>query len=144
MKKKFRLLTAALLLIAFGSLIPFIWRKTMTSKPVYRLKEPMLIATPKGAPYYMIPPGTVLHFQHGFDEGHQLYTIEIIAMGKLPADQISESDAEATWLDPIDADDVSRILQQYPLPKDELVRILKAKKMTRDDLAQIVREWKED
>jgi NACalpha-BTF3-like transcription factor len=65
-------------------------------------------------------------------------------MGKFPADKISEKEAEATWLDPIPEDDVSRILQQYPLPKDELVRILKAKKMTRDDLAQIVREWKDD
>jgi hypothetical protein len=144
MKRKFFLLTAAVLLIAFGSLIPFILRETMSSKPVYRLNEPMLIATPKGAPYYMIPAGTALHFQQGFDEGHQLYTIEVLAMGKLPADQISEKEVEATWLDPIDADDVSKILQQYPLPKDDLVRILKAKKMTRDDLAQIVREWKDD
>jgi hypothetical protein len=143
MKRKSLLLTAAVLLIAFGSLIPFILRKAMSSKPVYRLNEPMLIATPKGAPYYMIPAGTALHFQHGFDEGHQLYTIEVLAMGKLPADQIAEKEVETTWLDPIDADDVSKILHQYPLPKDDLVRILKAKKMTRDDLAQIVREWKD-
>lgn len=144
MKKKFALLSGAILLIAFGSLIPFIARITMASKPVYRLKEPMLIATPKGAPYYMIPSGTALHFQQGFDEGHQLYTIDVFAMGKLPADQISEKEVESTWLDPIDADDVSMILQQYPLTKDDLVRILKARKMTRDDLAQIVREWKDD
>ena len=144
MKKKLIYLIAAVVLIVFGSLIQFILSKTMTSKSIYRLNEPMLIATPKGAPYYMIPAGTALHFQQGFDEGHQLYTIEVLAMGKLPADKISEKEVEATWLDPISADDVSRVLQQYPLSKDELVRILKAKKMTRDDLAQIVREWKDD
>lgn len=144
MKTKFIYLIAAVLLVAFGSFIPFILSKTMTKKTIYRLNEPMLIATPSGAPYYMIPAGTVLHFQHGFEEGHQLYTIEVLAKGKLPADQISEKEIEKTWLDPIAPDDVSRILQQYPLSKDELVRILKSKKMTRDELAQIVREWKDD
>jgi hypothetical protein len=144
MKAKYPPLATAVVLIAFGSLLPFILSKTMTNKPIYRLNEPMLIATPKGAPYFMIPAGTALHFQQGFDEGHQLYTIEVLAMGKLPADKISEKEVEATWLDPISADDVPRILEQYPLPKDELVRILKAKKMTRDELAQIVREWKDD
>lgn len=144
MKKKISLLAAAVLLLAFGSLIPFILRKTMTDKTMYRLKEPMLIATPKGEPYYMIPTGTVLRFQQGFAEGHQLYTIEVLAKGKLPAEKISEKEAQASWLDPIYADDVSRILGQYPLSKDDLVRILKGKKMTRDDLAQIVREWKDE
>lgn len=144
MKKSISIFAAALLLIAFGSLIPFIMRKTMIDKPIYRLKEPMLLATPQGEPYYMVPNGTVLHFQKGFAEGHQLYTIEVLAKGKLPAEQISEKEVEASWLDPIDADDVSRILQQYPLSKDDLVRILKGRKMTRDDLAQIVREWKDD
>lgn len=144
MKKKFSLFAGALLLIAFGSLIPFIVRKTMNDKPIYRLKEPMLIATLKGEPYYMIPTGTVLRFQEGFAEGHQLYTIDVLAKGKLPVERIPEKDIEASWLDPIDADDVSRILQQYPLSKDDLVRILRGRKMTRDDLAQIVREWKDD
>lgn len=144
MKKKPTFLTTAAILIVIGSSIPYILNKIMTSKSIYRLTEPMLIATPKGAPYYMIPAGTALHFQRGFDEGHQLYTIEVLAKGKLPADRITEKDVEATWLDPIAADDVSRILQQYPLSKEELIRILKAKKLTRDDLAQIVREWKDD
>ena len=144
MKTKFGYPIAAVLLVALGSSIPFILSKTMTKKSVYRLNEPMLIATPDGAPYYMIPAGTVLHFQHGFEEGHQLYTIEVLTKGKLPADLISEKEIEKTWLDPIAPDDIPRILQQYPLPKDELVKILKAKKMTRDDLAQIVREWKDD
>lgn len=116
----------------------------MENKPVYKLKEPMLIATSKGEPYYMIPAQTVLHYQEGFAEGHQLYTIEVLAKG-LPADQVvAGSPLESTWLYPIDADDVSKILQQYPVSKDDLVRILKARKMTRDDLAQIVREWKDD
>lgn len=145
MKRKFSNLTAAVTLVAFGSFILFILNKTVTSRSIYRLNEPMLIATPKGAPYYMIPAGTALHFQYGFSEGHQLYTIKIFAKGELPATEISaDTSVESTWLYPIDADDVPTILHQYPLSKDDLVRILKARKMTRDDLAQIVREWKDD
>jgi hypothetical protein len=144
MKKKISLAAAAVLLIALGSLIPFAWRMTMESKPTYRLREPMLIATSKGEPYYMIPAQTVLHYKEGFAEGHQLYTIDVLAKG-LPADQVAAgAPVESTWLYPIDAEDVSKILQQYPLSRDDLVRILKARKMTRDDLAQIVRDWKDD
>jgi hypothetical protein len=144
MKKKLRLLSVAILLMAFGGLIPFIWRKTMENNNAYRLSEPMRITSGKGAPYYMIPAGTVLHYQHGFAEGHQLFTIEVYAKG-IPAEKISpDIPVESTWLFPIDAEDVPKLLQHYPLSKDDLVRILRAKKMTRDDLAQIVRDWKDD
>jgi hypothetical protein len=48
----------------------------------------------------MIPTGSVLHFPQGFDEGHQLYTIEVLAMGKLSAEQISSSNSERKKNDP--------------------------------------------
>lgn len=117
----------------------------MENKTLYRLDEPMLISSSKGESYYMIPTNTVLRFQQGFAEGHQLYTIQVFLKGKLPATQISsETPIESSWLYPIDADDVATILHQYPLSKDDLVRILKSRKMTRDELAQIVRDWKDD
>lgn len=144
MNAKFKLVTAAMLLIALGSLFPFVWRMTMEPKPLYRLREPMLIATNKGEPYYMIPARTILRYQTAFAEGHQLYTIDVYAKG-LSADQlVAGSSVGLTWLYPIDAEDVSKILEQYPLSKDELVRILKARKMKRADLARLVREWKDD
>lgn len=117
----------------------------MNNDVLYRLNVPMLISTSGGEPYYMVPPNTVLRFKQGFAEGHQRYTIDVFAKGALPADKIpAGSTVESTWLYPIGADDVSKILHQYPLSKDDLKRILKANNMSRDDLAQIVREWKED
>lgn len=145
MKKTIALLTGASLLIIAGTLSSSFWKKTMDTKTSYRLKEPMLISTSKSEPYYMIPTNTVLHFQKGFAEGHQLYTIEVFFKGQLPADQLSlQVPIESTWLYQLDSDDVSKMLHQYPLSKTDLVQILKARKMTRDDLAQIVREWKDD
>jgi hypothetical protein len=147
MMSKKRLIATGLLLLlmAVGVFIVNYWNKTMENKSLYRLNEPMLISSSKGEPYYMIPTNTVLHFQQGFAEGHQLYTIQVFSKGKLPATQISaETPTESSWLYPIDADDVSAILNQYPLSKDDLIRILKARKMTRDELAQIVRDWKDD
>lgn len=117
----------------------------MSSKSAYRLKEPMLISTDKNAPYYMIPAGTVLHFERAFDEGHQLYSMEVFVDGGLPAEKVADpSRSDATWIYPISADGVEKILSNYPLTKDDLVRILKARKITRDELAEIVRNWKED
>jgi hypothetical protein len=144
MKIKERVLIAALLLVISGSVI-LNYRKTMDKQTLYRLDEPMLISSSKGESYYMLPTNTVLHFQQGFAEGHQLYFIEVFAKGKLPATQISSDvPMESTWIYPIDPEDVSKILSQDPLSKDDLIRILKARRMTRDDLAQIVREWKDD
>lgn len=117
----------------------------MDTKPSYRLKEPMLISNSSGAPYYMIPKDTVLHFEKGFAEGHQLYKIDVFFKGELPANQLAaDATSESTWLYPLDADDIQKILHQYPLSKEDLVQILKTRKMTRDDLAQIVRDWKDD
>jgi hypothetical protein len=145
MKSKERLIVSGLLLIVAGVFIGYYWSKTMENKNLYRLDEPMLISSSKGEAYYMIPKNTVLRFQQGFAEGHQLYTIQVFSKGKLPATQISaEAPVESSWLYPIDADDVAKILNQYPLSKDDLIRILKTRKMTRDELAQIVREWKDD
>ncbi|MBZ2210124.1 hypothetical protein [Massilia soli] len=135
-------MTTILIAVTFSL---FIWKKTMDTKTLYRLNEPMLIANENGSPYYMIPAKTVLRLQKGFAEGHQLYTIEVLYKGKLPADVLpSDASGESTWLYQIDSDDVSKVLTQYPLSKEDLVQILKARKMTRDDLAQIVREWKDD
>lgn len=145
MKFQKRVIVSALLLVISGSLILNYWKKTMDNQTLYRLDEPMLISSSKGESYYMLPPNTVLHFQQGFAEGHQLYTVQVFAKGRLPATQISASaPVESTWIYPIDAEDVSKILGQYPLSKNDLVQILKARKMTREDLAQIVREWKDD
>lgn len=145
MKKKIVSFTVASLIFIAGVLTPFLWKITMDTKPSYRLKEPMLISNSSGAPYYMIPANTVLHFEKGFAEGHQLYKIDVFFKGELSADQLPpETASESTWLYSIDADDVQKVLQQYPLSKEDLVQIMKARKMTRDDLAQIVRDWKDE
>lgn len=145
MKKSKLLIVTALLLIISGSFILNYRRKTMDNQALYKLDEPMLISSSKGESYYMLPTNTVLHFQQGLAEGHQLYTIQVFSKGKLPATQIAaNASMESTWIYPIDAEDIPKILSQYPLSKDDLVRILKARKMTCDDLAQIAREWKDN
>lgn len=145
MKNRVKVIGFIFVPIVVTALCLFTWKKTMDAKPSYRLNEPMLIAVSTGAPYYMIPANTVLHFKKGFDEGHELYTIDVFFKGTLPADKLSGSaHTQSTWLYQIDADSVSTVLKQYPLSKDDLVRILKARKMTREELAQIVRDWKDE
>lgn len=117
----------------------------MDTNAAFRLKEPMLISSSGGEPYYMVPANTVLRFQRGFAEGHQLYSIDVFVKGELSADRIGkDASIESTWLYRIDADDVAKIMSEYPLTKDDLVRILKARKMNRDELAQIVRDWRDE
>lgn len=145
MRKAIALFTGAALIFIFGILGPFFLKRITATQVSYQLKEPMLISSSVGTPYYMIPKNTVLHFEKGFAEGHQLYKIEVFFKGKLPADQLApDAASESTWLYPLDADDIPKVLHQYPLSKEDLVQIMKARKITRDDLAQIVRDWKDD
>lgn len=145
MKSKERLIAAGLLFLAIGFFAIYHWNKIRENKTLYRLDEPMLTSSTNGKSYYMIPPNTVLRFQQGFPEGHQLYTIHVFSKGKLPATQISaETPVESTWLYPIDADDASTILHKYPLSKADLIQMLKTRKITRDELAQIARDWTDD
>jgi hypothetical protein len=141
-KKGMIFVSAILLMLVFFILN---WKKIMPNQTLYQLDEPMLISSNKGESYYMLPKNTVLHLEQSFAEGHQLYAINVFSKGKLPATQIREdASIESTWIYPMDAEDVSKILQQYPLSKSDLIQILKARKMTRDDLAQIVRDWKDE
>jgi hypothetical protein len=145
MKKASALVSAALLLLIVGLLGPSFFKKMTTARPSYQLKETMLISISTGEPFYMIPKNTVLRFQKGYAEGHQLYTIEVFFKGKLPADELPpQAPTESTWLYQLDADDIPKVRQQYPLSKEDLVRIMKAQKITRDDLTQMAREWKDD
>jgi hypothetical protein len=133
-------------LVALGTAIYLIYGTLkMGTDTAFRLKEPMLISSNGGESYYMIPANSVLHYQRGFSEGHQLYSMEVLVKGELAADRISkDTPTESAWLYRIDADEVAKIMGTYPLSKDDLIRILKARKVTRDELAQIVREWKDD
>ncbi len=119
-------------------------KPTMDKAFGFRLKEPMLISTDNNKPYYLIPANTILYHQRGFDEGHQLYTIEVLIKGNIEADRLKPSEAgEPIWLYPIEPDDLSKLQREYPVSKDDLIRILKARRVTKEDLAQIVRDWKD-
>lgn len=145
MKKATALVSAVLLFLIAGLLAPFFFKKMMAAGSSYKLKEPMLIATSTGEPSSMIPKNTVLHFQQGYAEGHQLYTIEVFFKGKLPADELPpHAPIESTWLYQLDAEDIPRVHQQYPLSKEDFVRMMKARRMTRDDLTQMAQEWNDD
>lgn len=87
-KKATALVSAVLPFLIAGLLAPFFFKKMIAAGSSYKLKEPMLIATSTGEPFSMIPKNTVLHFQQGYAEGHQLYTIEVFFKGKLPADEL--------------------------------------------------------
>ena len=116
MKNATALVSAALLFLIVGLLGPFFFKKMTAAGTSYKLKEPMLIATSTGEPFYMIPKNTVHRFQKGYAEGHQLYTIEVFFKGKLPADELPpQAPTESTWLYQLDADDIPKVRQQYPL-----------------------------
>jgi hypothetical protein len=123
----------------------YFWMSNMskTTTPPVRLKEPLLILTDQEHNRYLLPAGTVLQHVQGFDEGHQLYTVDVLFKGRFEAEQIKPGERyEKMWVETIDdREQVQKLINNYPLTKNDLVKILKARKMTRDDLAQIVREW---
>lgn len=140
----FAIIAALFFGAGIGSLIIYHGVYTMKKDLAFKLSEPLLFATQDGSQHYLLPAGATLFFQKGYDEGHAIYTMEVVFKGKFEAERITDlQQAEPLWVYTIEDKDLKKLVQNYPISKDDLVRILKARKMTRDDLADIVRNWKD-
>lgn len=96
MKTVFSYLLVALVGVAIGfSLSP----RQMDKAFAFRLEEPTRIATPSGQQSHLLPSGTIVYHQTGFNEGHSLYAIEVMFDGQVPLQKISPAEsAEPLWL----------------------------------------------
>jgi hypothetical protein len=121
----------------------------MTKKTRYlELQEPLLLhVLEPGAQrrdFHILPAGTALYEDYGFPEGHTRYKVYINIKADFAAKEITSDKPNfiaPIWANPVQPEDLAKLISDTPIAKDDLVRILKARKMTREDLAQIVREW---
>lgn len=108
----------------------------------FHLSEPALIATPLGQQHYLLPSGTTVYHQASSAEGHGLYAIEVMFDGQLKLQPVKPGEStEPLWLYNVEADDVKKLLEAYPLSKSDLSSILKARGVTREELEQMVLDW---
>ena len=115
----------------------------MDKKIAFKMKEPLLIAGEQKH-FSILPSGTVLYFDKAWPEGHQTYHAYFHFKGELLADRVDPEMISPLWLRTVDPDELSKLMQNYPLTKDELVQILQARKVTKAELVQIVRDWPDD
>lgn len=119
----------------------------MTSNSKFHiLKEPMIFESESAEDKsYLIPSGTTLYFDKAFPEGHVRYIIYINYKGK--ALELQESDKPGfiapSWIHQIDKDELTQLMNKYPLSKDDLKRILKSNSFTRAELIEIINSYQE-
>jgi hypothetical protein len=118
----------------------------MKQQHIHVLQAPMLVRTKDpDKPYYLLPAGTALYFHGSMPEGFDRYFIYVNTRAQLPtAPEEKPGLIDPIWVDPIDDQNLSGVLQKYPLTRNDLARILKAQKMKRADLEALLRDWKDD
>lgn len=115
----------------------------MTTKTAYTTREPLLIAGEQKH-FSILPAGTVLYFDRAWPEGHQTYHVYFHFKGDFKAEPADASMISPLWLRTVDAEELPKLLKDYPLTKEELVEILKARGITKAELVQILREWPDE
>jgi hypothetical protein len=140
---KFFTLIMAIVLFAIGVLLSETGVVHITNKYAYSIEEPLLIDGGKQNAYSILPVGTVLYLDKSWPEGHSTYHVYFHFKGDFKATAADSKMITPLWLRTVDADEVTKLMSEYPVSRDDLLAILKVRKMTRDDLAQIVRDWKD-
>lgn len=114
------------------------------------LQEPLLlhILAPgsQRQDFHMLPAGTPLYEEYSFPEGHTQYRVYINIKADFSAKQVTSDKRNFTapiWAEPVETEDLSRLMSSTPISKEDLVRILKARKTTRDELVQLLHEWQD-
>ncbi len=135
-------LAAALSAAALTLAITQLRAPAMDKTSAFRLKEPALISTPLGQPYYLLPSETVLYHQYALEEGPEIYALQMMVNGRLSMERLApDESAPPLQLFAVETDDLKGLLADYPLSKEDLIRILKARQVTREELEQMVLEW---
>lgn len=136
-------LAIAVLLIAFGYLLPGTGWFKISSQKAFTTRQPLLIEGEDQQTYSLLPAGSVLYHDKSWPEGHETFHVYFHFKGKLEAEPADADVIAPLWLRTVERNEVGKLANEYPITKEELVKILKAQKMTREELAQIVREWRE-
>ncbi|SDH49093.1 MULTISPECIES: hypothetical protein [unclassified Duganella] len=115
----------------------------MTTKKAYRLDEPLLIEGEKQNSYSLLPQGTVLYYDKSWDEGHSTYHVYFNFKGEFKSTGVDDNSINPIWLRTVPAEELPKLLSEYPVSVEELTAILKAKRARKQDLVQILRDWKD-
>jgi hypothetical protein len=135
------LVLVALIAASVGALLSQKGVMPMSGKKAFRLQEPLIIEGEKQNGYSLLPTGTVLYYDKSWDEGHSTYHVYFHFKGRFKAVPIVGDGIDPIWLRTIDADELPKLMADYPVSRDELISILKAKRATKQDLVQLLREW---
>ena len=111
---------------------------------VHKLEFP-LVLTGAGstAHHYLLPHGTTLYYDQAFPEGFVRYKVYVNVEGvKLESHKATEK----FWLDPltafpVDAEQLRKLLRDYPLTKDDLAAILKSSKISKTEIRSLLEEF---
>lgn len=112
----------------------------MNTKKAYRLDEPLLMEGGKQNSYSLLPQGTVLYYDKSWDEGHSTYHVYLNFKGEFKSTAVENNGIDPIWLRTVPADELPKLLSEYPVSLEELTAILKAKRATKQDLVQILRD----
>jgi hypothetical protein len=115
----------------------------MDHKKAFRIEEPLLIEGKEQNSYSLLPVGTVLYYDKSWDEGHSTYHVYFHFKGAFKSELADGNIISPIWLNTIDAEELPKLMAEYPVSRDELIEILKAKRATKQDLVQILRDWKD-
>ena len=111
---------------------------------IHTLTAPLLVAAQDSSKnLHLLPRGATLYFDKAFPEGFTSYKIYVnVDRMPLPLEQL----ADPTEIRPIEAfapsaEDLRRLLRDYPLTRDDLVSILKSTKMEKQEIRSILAEY---
>ena len=116
----------------------------MTSKKAFTIDEPLLIEGEQQKNYSLLPAGSTLYLDKSWPEGHQTFHVYFHFKGDLKARPADVNVISPIWLRSVDRDELSKLLNEYPVSKNELAAIIRARGITKTELIQILREWPED
>lgn len=111
---------------------------------VHKLEFPLVLTGAEStAHHYLLPHGTTLYYDQAFPEGFVRYKVYVNVEGvKLESHKATEK----FWLDPltafpVDAEQLRKLLRDYPLTKDDLAAILKSSKISKTEIRGLLEEF---
>lgn len=135
---------ATLAVAAISAALAIHFTKEPTMPLVHKLEFPLLLAGAGSTTHhYLLPQGTSLYYDQAFPEGFVRYKVYVNVEGvKLESREATEK----FWLDPltafpVDAEQLRKLLRDYPLTKDDLAAILKSSKISKAEIRGLLEEF---
>lgn len=135
------LTTIATVLIAA---ILFYAPKERKMTKIHKLEYPLIVSSDQQSKItHMLPKGTTLYYDKAYPEGFTRYKV-YINIDRMPLKL--EDLQDPTEIIPIDAaapdkDDLTRLIQDYPLTKSDLESILSSKKISEEEIKEVFEKY---